>query len=455
MKKQLLITLFTLSSSFVANCCNAQLISTIAGNGIPGWNGDGGQATAAEIYNPNAVGFDHAGNIYIVDEGSFVVRKVDMSGIITTIAGNGIQGFSGDGGQATNAEFSYLEGVWGDKKGNVYIADEGNRRIRKVHTTGKISTFAGNGTFGYTGDGGPATAAELGTPYRIAIDTADNVYIADQGENVIRKVDTTGIISTVAGNGNSGFSGDGGQATVAEIKYPYGISVDIPGNIYIADCGNNRIREVSTTGIITTVAGNGIASFSGDGGQATAAELYGPFGVAADAFGNIYIDDQTNVRIRAVNPLGIITTIAGTGANGYNGDGIPATAAQLNFPWDVSVDAAGNVYISDEANQRVRIISGLTTGVSVPENKQSVLVYPNPNNGIFNVFCHSDPPAGGEESLSLFEVYNMLGKKVFTETLRNIQGSNTIDLSTQPAGIYLYRVINDYGTSASGKIVIE
>lgn len=452
MKKLLLITLFALSFSFIANLCNAQLISTIAGNGIPGWSGDGGQATAAEIYNPNAVGFDHAGNIYIVDEGSFVVRKVDMSGIIATIAGNGIQGFSGDGGQATNAEFQYLEGVWGDKKGNVYIADEGNRRIREVHTTGIISTFAGNGAFGYTGDGGAATAAELGTPYRLAIDTADNVYIADQGENVIRKVDTAGIISTVAGNGTAGFTGDGGAATTAEIKYPYGISVDIPGNVYIADCGNNRIRKVSTSGIITTMAGNGVASFSGDGGQATDAELYGPFGVAADGLGNIYIDDQTNVRIRAVNALGIISTIAGIGTNGYNGDGIPASTAQLNYPWDVSVDAAGNVYISDEANQRVRIVPGVTTAVSAPENEQSVLVYPNPNNGRFTIELSV---VSGQ---SIVEVYNLLGKKVYSEILKpqTPKGAlNQIDLSSQPAGIYIYRVINDDGTSASGKIVIE
>ena len=216
------------------------------------------------------------------------------TGIITTIAGNGIAGYSGDGGLATNAELNNPYGVAVDSNGNIYIADTNNNRIRKVNsTTGIITTIAGNGTAGYSGDGGLATNAELYYPYGVAVDSNGNIYIADTYNNRIRKVNsTTGIITTIAGNGTAGYSGDGGPATNAQLNYPYGVAVDSSGNIYIADTDNNRIRKVnSTTGIITTIAGNGNPGYSGDGGPATNAELYDPSGVAVDSNGNIYIAD--------------------------------------------------------------------------------------------------------------------------------------------------------------------
>ena len=214
-----------------------------------------------------------------------------------------------------------------DASGNLYIADTGNNRIRKVSATGIITTVAGNGSAGYSGDGGPATSAQLDGPEGVAVDGSGNLYIADTCNNRIRKVSATGIITTVAGNGSAGYSGDGGPATSAQLSLPAGVAVDGSGNLYIADSGNNRIRKVSATGIITTVAGNGSPGYSGDGGPATSAQLNQPAGVAVDASGNLYIADSSNNRIRKVSATGIITTVAGNGFDGYSGDGGPATSA--------------------------------------------------------------------------------------------------------------------------------
>jgi sugar lactone lactonase YvrE len=244
--------------------------------------------------------------------------------------------------------------------GNIYIADSYNNRIRKVTTsTGLISTVAGDGTGGYSGDGGAATNAELYLPTGVALDSADNLYVADAANNRIRKVTvSTGIISTVAGNGTYGYSGDGGPATSAELNYPYAVDLSAASDIYIADSSNNRIRKVTaSTGIITTVAGNGTGGYSGDGGTATKAEIYDPTGVAVDAADNIYIADAVNGRIRKVTASsGIITTVAGNGGLGYSGDGGAATSAELCAPVDVAVDIVGNFYIADMCNERIRAV---------------------------------------------------------------------------------------------------
>ena len=303
MKK--LITLLAL-----AFCLNAkaQIITTVVGNGTGAYAGDGGQATAAEIGCNgfcNGLGnitFDALGNLYIADADNNRIRKVNTVGIINTIAGNGTAGYSGDGGQATAAEI-YANALAFDATGNLYIAAGAN--IRKVNTLGIIATIAGNGTVGYNGDGGQATAAEI-SAYRIVMDGAGNLYISDWN-NRIRKVNTAGIITTIAGNGTNGYSGDGGQATAAELWTPEGINIDAIGNLYIADWGNNKIRKINTLGIISTLAGNETSCYSGDGGQATAAELRLPSDVAIDALGNIYIADASNNLIRKVNTSGIIT----------------------------------------------------------------------------------------------------------------------------------------------------
>ncbi len=332
-------------------------IITIAGNGTPNYSGDGGAASAAQVNGLSGVAVDASGNVYFADDQR--IRKVAAdTGIITTVAGNGNVGFSGDGGAATAAELYNPRGVAVDAAGNVYIVDKGNQRIREVlASTGIITTIAGNGNVGFSGDGGAATAAELYNPSGVAVDTAGNVYIADAGNNRIREVTAgTGIITTIAGNDTSGYAGDGGAASAATLFYPNSVAVDAAGNVYIADEYNNCIREVSASaGIITTIAGGG-SNYPGDGGAATAAQLDLPSGVAVDAAGNVYI--IMNNRVREVSAsTGIITTIAGNDTSGYSGDGGAASAAALSSPRGVAVDACGHIYIADRGNYRIRMVS--------------------------------------------------------------------------------------------------
>jgi len=339
------------------------IIVTLAGNGAGGSSGDGGMATSALIYLPSGVVLDSAGNLYIADSGNNRVRKITAStGIITTVAGNGIAGYSGDGGAATGAELSFPSGLALDSAGNLYIADLDNSVIRKVSmSSGMIATVAGNGTAGYSGDGGPATSAELSYPNGIALDASGNIYIADQYNNSIREVTvSTGAIATVAGNGTLGYSGDGGPATSAELNTPESIAFDSTGNLYIADSDNERIRMVTiSTGVISTVAGTGWPSYCCDGGPAVDAELHFPAAIVLDPAGNLYIADTDNNLIRKVTvSSGIITTIAGSGF--YSGDGGPATSALLNYPSGIVADPSGNLYIADYFNCRVRKVSAST-----------------------------------------------------------------------------------------------
>jgi len=342
---------------------DAQMISTIAGNGIGGFSGDGAAATAAEVNYPWGVAVDNAHNIYIADYNNFRIREVNASGIINTIAGSATATYYGDGGAAVDASLNFPQDVVITPAGKIYIADAGNNVIRMINTAGIITTVAGNDTNGFSGDGGPAISAELDQPSGIAVDRNGNLYIADYNNYRVRKVDTFGIITTFAGNGygagvgSGGYSGDGGPATAAELFYPSGVAVDAAGNVYIADYQNNAVRKVNAAGIITTVVGTGVSGYSGDGGLATAAHISNPTRVAVDTVGNLYISDAGNNRIRKVNTLGIINTISGTGSAGYGGDGGYATAATLNRPAGISVDGSGKVYIADENNSRIRVIS--------------------------------------------------------------------------------------------------
>jgi len=352
------------------------IINTVAGDGTAGYSGDGGPATSAELNEPWGIAVDAAGNIYISDSGNSRVRVVNTGtktitvarvviqpGDIATVAGDGATGYSGDGRRATNAELYYPRGVGVDTAGNIYIVDRGNERIRKVTaSTGIISTVAGNGTNGYSGDGGAAASAELGEPSGVGADSAGNIYIADTANSRIRAVNTgtqavtiagvviqPGDIATVAGDGTNGHSGDGGPATSAELGFPSGVALDIAGNIYIADELTCSIRKVTaSTGIISTVAGTNTegCGYSGDGGAATSASLFFPYAVAVDAAGNIYIADSNNARIRMVTAsTGIISTVAGDGKGGYSGDGGPATSAEIGDVYGVAVDSA-KIYIT-------------------------------------------------------------------------------------------------------------
>ncbi|MDQ6783085.1 MAG: hypothetical protein M3063_06530 [Actinomycetota bacterium] len=342
-------------------------ITTVAGNvNNTAASGDGGPANSAGLAAPAAVAFDQAGNLYIADSVSSTVRKVTAAtGIITTVAGTtGTAGFSGDGGAATSAQLTSPQGLAFDQAGNLYIADSGNSTVRKVTAaSGTITTVAGNGNFGYSGDGGAATAATLEAPYGVAVDQAGNVYIADQFANVIRKVTSaTGIITTVVGDpgGASGFGGDGGSAASALLASPQDVVVDGAGNLYIDDSGNQRVRKVTAaTGNISTVAGNGTTGFSGDGGPAVSAALNNPGGLVLDGAGDIFISDTGNQRIRKVTAsTGIINTVAGNGSAGFSGDGGPATVAQLNNPEGVTLDSSGNLYLADTFNHVIREVQG-------------------------------------------------------------------------------------------------
>jgi uncharacterized protein (TIGR03437 family) len=329
-----------------------RVITTVAGDGTVGFSGDNGPATSAQLADPWSVAVDSAGNLYIADYGNNRIRKVS-NGVIATVAGNGTRGSLGDNGPATSAQFYGPAGLAVDSLGNLYIADYGNNRIRKV-SNGVIATVAGGGAS--LGDNGPATSAQLALPYGIAVDSGGNLYVADWGNNRIRKV-SNGVITTVAGNGTRGFSGDNGLATAAQLANPQGIAVDSAGNLYIADFGNASIRKVSD-GIITTVAGNGTPGFSGDNGPATSAQLYLPYGVAVDSAGNLYIGDSGNNRVRKVSN-GVIATVAGNGTFGFSGDNGPANSAQLANPYGVAIDSAGNLYIGDSGNSRIRVSAPL------------------------------------------------------------------------------------------------
>ena len=346
-------------------------INTVAGNGGTRFSGDGGPATDANLFSVNSIVVDDSGNLYISVRVDHSVRRVDAaSGVITTVAGNGERGFSGDGGPATRARVNQPFGIAVDGSGNLYIADKLNQRVRWVDVdSGVIATVAGNGLEDFSGDGGPATDAQLNTPTGVAVDGAGNLLIADTLNHRVRPVDArTGVITTVVGNGTEDFSGDRGPATSASLRFPVGVAVDGSGNLYIADQANRRIRRVdAATGVITTVAGNGEDGFSGDGGPATDASLSSFWGVAVDDSGNLYIADMGNHRVRRVDAAGgVINTVAGKGTEGFSGDRGPATSASVDSPIGLAVDGAGNLLIADSGNHRVRQIAGVAGAESVP-----------------------------------------------------------------------------------------
>src|SRR5437879_6144918 len=303
------------------------IIITVAGGGSVG---DGGQATGAQLFLPMGATVDATGNLFIADTAHHRIRRVTAgTGIITTVAGTGAMGFSGDGGPAPSAQLNSPIGVAIDAAGNLFIADASNHRIRRVAAgSGIITTVAGTGAMGFSGDDGLATSAQLNSPIGVAVDAAGDLFIADAYNHRIRRVAvSTGIITTVAGTGESGFSGDGGPATSAQVDTPTGVAIDAVGNLFIADADNHRIRRVAAgTGLITTVAGTGIPGFSDDGSPATRSHLSNPTGIAIDVAGNLFIADTESHRIRRV-AVGTarITTIAGTGIPGFSGDGGPAT----------------------------------------------------------------------------------------------------------------------------------
>ena len=400
------IAAIAVASSAALGAAGGGTITTIAGNGTVGFSGDNGAATRAQLSTPTGLAVDGAGNVYIADTANNRVRRVTRGGTITTYAGSG--NALGDNGPATSAALRSPTGLALDGQGNLYIAEYNGARVRKVSPAGTISTVAGTGSPGRTGDGGPATSARLYLPRGVAVDAQGNLYISDDQLSTVRKVSTGGTITTFAGTGTPGFAGDRGAATEAQLRYPEGIALDAQGNVYIADRGNGRVRKVSPAGKITTIAGGG-ASLD-DGAAATSASLSNPEGVAVDALGSIYVADWGHYRVRKISG-GKITTYAGTGAPACGalaigptiGDGGPATSAPVCQPWGLALDGQGNLYVSEQARSRVRRVSPGVSAVAAPCSKATARQVAKP----FFVWANSvrDPVAqvvcgafGGPES---------------------------------------------------------
>jgi hypothetical protein len=436
--KKFILLLFIFHSSFLI--LHAQIINTIAGNGVAGYSGDGGQATDAEIWSPSGVFVDKTGNIYISDGLNNRIRKVNTAGIISTIAGNGYNpggngGYSGDGGPATNAELYNPQSICTDALGNVYIADIKNNRIRKVDNSGTISTIAGNGHGAFSGDGGAATACELWDPSVVCFDTSGNLYIADAANYRIRMVNSIGKIITVAGGGLN-YPGDGGPATDAQIGDMYGLYVSDSGNIYISCDGQARICMVNTSGILYTIGGNGIPGYSGDGGPATDAEFFDQCGIFNDSFGNVYVADASNQRLRMIDyNTGIINTVAGSAGGGFSGDGGPATNAELNGPADIFVDKFNNLYVSDYYNSRIREVTGLTTGM-VSVSNGNLTVFPNPVNNEISIQLKSTV-----EGLASLSIIDIAGRVIINSPFTVRNSEFTIDVSNLASGMYFANIL--------------
>lgn len=424
----------------------AQIITRFAGGGTV--LGDGGPATAAYVENPGGMAFDKNGNLYIASGVANRVRKIDTFGIITTFAGTGAGGFSGDGGAATAAKLNNPNDVSVDDAGNVYISDCRNNAIRKVDAaTGKISTICGNGVSGVggsSGDGGPATAAQIYGPNGVHVDKAGNIFVADCNNHRVRKINTAGIISTVAGTGVASYNGDGIAATAAQLYFPINIQSDDAGNLYISDAGNTRVRKVDAAGIITTIAGNGGATFSGDGIPATDAQILVSY-IKFDMSGNLYITADPNHRVFKVDKGGYIYTIVGDGSPTNTGDGGPATAATINDPVCLAVDKCNNVYISLRSDKGIRKVQYNPNpcpklGVE-PVVEQKMSVYPNPAGDLLHV--------DNVNAYTTYKLVNVVGRVAQQGTLKI--GSNSLSMQFLPAGMYLL----DISGADGGRTVIK
>jgi streptogramin lyase len=436
MKYTFSLFLLFLSSLAVPSLAQLQLINTIAGTGVTGYSGDGGVATNAKLNGPVGVSVDKSGNVYLVDVYNRRVRKINTAGHIVTIAGTGVDGYTGDGSLGTSAEIDPA-GIATDKNGNVYVSDANYNVVRKINTSGIISTVAGTGVLGYTGDNALAIHATLNQPCGLAVDTAGNLYIADAGNNVIRMIDSAGTISTFAGTGSAGYSGDDTFAVMAQLDSPYAVATDTRGNVYISDNKNNVIRKVDTAMKITTFAGvNNVYNYTGDSGLAKAATINSPRGIATDTLGQLYIADANNNVIRKVDTNGIITTAVGNGYAGFGGDLGTVNGANLYNPYGVAVDKYGSIYIADANNQRIRKSYSASLAVKTIVSGSIISVYPNPasNNIIVSGLAISDKMV----------IYDLTGRQVGNTNIATAV-TQSYNLAGLVPGAYMLQVNDSDG----------
>lgn len=410
-----------------------QVIVTVAGTGMGGYSGDGGPATNAKMEEPTAIAFDKEGNLYFSDGSISRIRKVTPAGIITSVAGNGSSGYCCDGFPATLAQINGGGGIAVDKWNNIYYSDGGDHRVRKITPDGIIRTIAGTGVAGYNGDGMPATDAQLKIPENIAVDDTGNVYIGDRGNIRIRKINTAGIITTIAGTGAVGLAPDGAKADTSEINGTSCLFVDSAGNVFFSD--NNRIRKITSgNGLLSTLAGNGITGYSGDGGPATSASI-STSKFTVDSIGNLYLSDGAPERIRKVSTAGIITTVAGTGGAGLENDGAPVLLARLHTPYGIAFSPAGELHFADKSSARIRKITPTWDAASDMRVSESELeLFPNPAWGNVMVVVK------GVVAEVPVIITDAKGTVVSEQQVRG-NTRTRIDLSNFPAGIYTVRVI--------------
>jgi uncharacterized protein (TIGR03437 family) len=482
----------------------AGTLTRIAGNGRSGFSGDGGPAIAAQLEYPAGIAIDVTGNVYVADRDAAVVRRISSNGTISTFAGTGTAGYSGDGGPAASAQLNGPLGLALDSNGNLFVADTGNNVVREISSNGNISTVAGNSLAGYMADAVPATTTSLNSPEGVAVDRAGNLYIADTVNDRIRMVTPAGVISTVAGTGLSAVygsiydgtgvsttTGDGGPATAAAIVLPTDVALDASGNLYIADYGNGRIRqvvngtidtlagaaggapleigqlavseqltgptglavdaagdiyfaegsigtgsglspgdfriwEVNSAGLLVAAAGIGLESYSGDGGPAAIAQLNAPSGVALDSGGNLFVADTLNHRVRKISAAGVITTVAGTGVAGYSGDGGPATSGMLDSPMGVAVDSNGTLYIADTGNNRIRIVVGGGVIYTLAGNGNAAFFGDGGPGGVASVHAPQAVAVDGSGNTLVADTGNQRIRRISPDgTIRTVAGSGT------------------------------
>ncbi len=443
MKKNLTIMLLLLSA-----ICKGQTITTVAGTSTGGSSAEGAPATNANLGFVGYITFDDTGNYYF-GSSYYKIRKISVSGEINTIAGTGFFGYNSDGIPATTAKLSLPGDIAIDKKGLIYICDINNNRIRRYNpTTGLISTFAGTGVPGFSGDGAAATSAMLSQPWSLQFDKTGNLFFADAANFRIRKIDTNGLISTIAGSGINGSDGDGGQATNAKLEGLESVRIDKHNNLYISQ--TTRIRKINlTTGIITHVAGTGVNGYSGNGGPASSAALYAVVDIAIDAYGNLFFTEEYNHIIRKIDNNGIISLVAGTALPGMSGDGGNCISAQLNHPRGLAFDTCGNLYVADAGNARIRKIAlnPDCLPVAVPEVTGNTVttptIYPNPATETLTI--------NAGVAIAHISISNAMGQQVLE--LHPTGGKKSVEANVQhlPLGMYIVRV-NDVWV---GKLVKE